>query len=390
MAETKEIAEFDYDRLAQEIDNIFQDKFKKTYKLFDDTTLQILDKRNKEFDGIIKEKKKAVREILANIREELIAEIQKGRTTIVLPNQQEIEIEHMDHPKMEAVVKSLQLTNKAMLVGPAGTGKTFMIGSIAERMSLPFYKYSCSRDSSVHDLLGYKQPKSETYLETTFLKAYENGGIFLVDEYDAMSGDMALFFNGIADGSKFLSVPHRDEKPQAIKHKDFYLVMCGNTWGKGSTDYSGKDFQDMALMDRFRFCRHYIGYHTTLEQQFIPEYEIVTELRKHLEEVGSYLSTRNVEDMSKLIGAGISMKEAVAMLLEDLSDTEKKEIQSKLSKGPAQRALTRQSEVEASWFGMPEEVPDEQARRGAMDFERIVRGVQPPGLVLDPTTQSIF
>ncbi len=62
------------------------------------------------------------------------------------------------------------------------TGKTTMIGHLAANLNLPFYKYSCSRDSSVHDLLGYKQPKSETYLNTVFLQCYENGGIFLVDE----------------------------------------------------------------------------------------------------------------------------------------------------------------------------------------------------------------
>ena len=174
--------EFDYDRLAKEIDTIFQDKYKRASRNLEDTTSQILAKRDKEFEAIIKEKKNAVRNILSNIREELIAEVAKGRTTIVLPSTQEINITHTDHPKMEAVVQSLSLFNKAMLVGPAGTGKTYMTAQVAERMNLPFYKYSCSRDSSVHDLLGYKQPASETYLETAFLKAYENGGIFLVDE----------------------------------------------------------------------------------------------------------------------------------------------------------------------------------------------------------------
>lgn len=211
------------------------------------------------------------------------------------------------------------------------TGKTYMIGQVAERLKLPFYKYSCSRDSSVHDLLGYKQPKSETYLETAFLNAYENGGIFLVDEYDAMSGDMALFFNGIADSSKFISIPHRDSKPQAEKHPDFYLVMCGNTWGKGSTDYSGRDFQDLALMDRFRFCRHHIGYHMDLEKDLMgTKYSFATTLRQALEDIGSYLSTRNIEDISKLIASGKSLQIIVDMLTHDLTEEERKVINNKM------------------------------------------------------------
>ena len=57
-----------------------------------------------------------------------------------------------------------------------------MSEQFASKMNLPFYKYSASRDASVHDLIGYKQPRSEEYLQTAFLNAYENGGVFLVDK----------------------------------------------------------------------------------------------------------------------------------------------------------------------------------------------------------------
>ena len=169
-------------------------------------------------------------------------------------------------------------------------------------------------------------------METTFLKAYENGGIFLVDEYDAMSGDMALFFNGVADSSKFISIPHRDDKPVAQKHKDFYLVMCGNTWGKGSTDYSGRDFQDMALMDRFRFCRHFVGYHTALEKFFMgSNHSFALTLRKSLESFGGYLSTRNIEDISNLLKAGVRKSSIIEMISEDLSSDEKEKLKRNMS-----------------------------------------------------------
>lgn len=336
------VPDFDLERLSKEIDAVFQMKFKigldhvteqssrlvrdtdsKLTKMFANTDLEIRD--------LVSNYKEKIDAIFPEIKDRLLEEIAKGRTTIVLPTGNEIYVQHMDHPEMERVVKSLTMQRKVMLVGPAGTGKTTMVGHIAERLNLPFYKYSCSRDSSVHDLLGYKQPKSETYLETTFLKAYEEGGIFLVDEYDAMSGDIALFFNGVADNSKFISVPHRDEKPQAVKHKDFYLVMCGNTWGKGSTDYSGRDFQDMALMDRFRFCRHFIGYHELLEKDFMKHnYSIVPRLRGELEAVGSYLSTRNVEDIANLISTDVPFHFILDMVTQDLPEQDKKLVKEKL------------------------------------------------------------
>ena len=318
---------FDIERLSKEIDLVFQESLKESKESLEEQCDNMRDYANE----IVSLVKSNFRNILEESKDLLLAELAKGKVTINLSDSVHIPVLHTDHPAMVDVVKSLHLYHKAMLVGPAGTGKTYMIAEIAERMKIPFYKYSCSRDSSVHDLIGYKQPRSETYLETVFLKAYENGGIFLVDEYDAMSGDMSLFFNGVADSSKFISIPHRDDKPIARKHKDFYLVMCGNTWGKGSIEYSGRDFQDLALMDRFRLCRHFIGYHETLEKLFMQDaYGFSKDLRLALESVGSYLSTRNVEDISNLINSGVSTKEIVNSITMDLDVGGKKIVLNKV------------------------------------------------------------
>jgi MoxR-like ATPase len=305
--------EFDLDRLTKEVGEMFEEKLIENGRMLaeDIKTAGIA------FSNTISLSSEEHKELF-------LAELRKGRTTIVLPSAIEINIAATDHPAMESVVKSLATHRKAMLVGPAGTGKTYMVADAATKLNLPFYKYSCSRDSSVHDLLGYKQPTSEEYLETVFLKAYENGGIFLVDEYDAMSGDMSLFFNGVADGSKFISVPHRDTKPTAVKHKDFYIVMCGNTWGKGSHEFTGRDFQDAALLDRFRLCRHHVGYHLELEKTLLGvKHDIFMRIRTKLEEFGSYLSTRNIEDISLAIRGGTGVIDTVKMLAEDLLEEEK-------------------------------------------------------------------
>lgn len=325
---TPEAPKFDFERLATEIDGMFQSKLVEAKSKHDVITRGF----NTALESNFNTYKNKVHEIFPSIKDSLIAEIQRGHTTIVLPDHREIAITATDHPKLKDVILSLEMQRKAMLVGPAGTGKTYMIGQVADRLDLPFYKYSCSRDSSVHDLIGYKQPTSETYLETTFLKAYEQGGIFLVDEYDAMSGDMSLFFNGVADGSRFISIPHRDTAPIARKHKDFYLVMCGNTWGKGSIDYSGRDFQDMALMDRFRFCRHHIGYHFILEKEFMGRnYPFAQDLRKNLESLGSYLSTRNIEDLAKMINCRYTKDQIVLMISQDLSVEDQRKLANMMS-----------------------------------------------------------
>lgn len=140
-----------------------------------------------------------------------------------------------------------------------------------------------------------------------------------------MPGDVALFFNGVADSSKSISIPHRDDNPIAKKHKDFYLIMCGNTWGKGSQDYSGRDFQDMALLDRFRMCRHHIGYDANLEKSMIGEtmYNFIVSLRNSLTNMGSYLSTRNVEDIAVLLRSGETLNKILETISADLEPSDK-------------------------------------------------------------------
>jgi len=336
--------QFNIKRLATEVDNVFQKQLGENMDKLSVFSMKVhneIKSKSVEFESKIQnvtEKnlvfyKQQTEKHLETIKEDLIAEIEKGRSIININtngNTQQIYVGINNHPEYENVIQSMLLTGKAMLVGPAGTGKTYMVSDIAKKLKLPFYKYSCSRDSSVHDLLGYKQPTSETYLETAFLNAYENGGVFLVDEYDAMSGDMSLFFNGVADSSEFISVPHRDTKPVAKKHPRFYIVMCGNTWGKGSHEYSGRDFQDQALLDRFRLSKHFIGYHTQLEKTMCREanldYYKIENLRGKLESVGSYLSTRNIEDFCKLMIAGKSFENLVEQLVGDLSEAEKNQI----------------------------------------------------------------
>lgn len=334
--------QFNIKRLAGEIDKVFQEELSVKKEKISDFGIQVLDNvksKAKDFDHQIKMvtnenliyyKSQTIKH-LETIKQDLIDEINKGRSIInINRNELTINVGRNNHPEYENVIQSLTLTGKAMLVGPAGTGKTYMVNDISKKLKLPFYKYSCSRDSSVHDLLGYKQPTSEKYLETVFLNAYENGGVFLVDEYDAMSGDMSLFFNGVADNSEFISVPHRDSKPTAKKHKDFYLVMCGNTWGKGSHEYSGRDFQDQALLDRFRLSKHFVGYHIELERQMCVdsniEYSEIRDLRLKLEKVGSYLSTRNIEDLCILRKSGKSLNSLIKQLVGDLSENEKNQI----------------------------------------------------------------
>lgn len=339
---TPEQLQFNLDRLASETDNVIKTQVREAQVELKSDADEVAGKVISELkekvivvrDAVVEEFVKKANETMVNNKEMLLEELRKGRTTINVGSgaiAATYSISTDDHYMMESVFKSLLLHKKAMLAGEAGTGKTYMAAQMASKLGLGFYKYSASRDSSVHDLIGYKQPRSEEYLMTTFLTCYENGGVFLVDEYDAMPGDVALFFNGVADSSKSISIPHRDSNPIANKHKDFYLIMCGNTWGKGSQDYSGRDFQDMALLDRFRLCRHHIGYDKNLEISMVSEkmYPFITALRATLTELGSYLSTRNVEDIALLMRNGENLQSILKTMAADLEEGDRQSFERK-------------------------------------------------------------
>ena len=124
--------------------------------------------------------------------------------------------------------------------------------------------FSCNEEASKTELIGFNDLAGYNY--PTFLDFYENGGVMLIDEYDAMSPGMAIVLNAAFDRSGMLSVPTRKGNTTAKKHEDFYCILAGNTWGNASMDYSGRDIQDTAFLDRFKMCRVHIDYDYELEK----------------------------------------------------------------------------------------------------------------------------
>ena len=98
-----------------------------------------------------------------------------------------------------------------------------------------------------------------TYHRTQFRDAFENGGLFVMEEFDG-SGARAMLSINNAAANKWCDFP--DGK--IAKHDDFVLVMAGNTFGTGaSRQYVGRQQLDAATLDRFAFLE--IGYDEELE-----------------------------------------------------------------------------------------------------------------------------
>lgn len=195
-----------------------------------------------------------------------------------------------------------------MMVGPAGSGKTFIAGQVAKALGLKYGSISCSVGMSESQVSGWLIPVGANgkfvYVPAVFIDIYEKGGLFLFDEIDNSDPNMLVFLNqAIANDHFFL--PQRHENPMIKKHKDFVCVAAANTVGLGADAmYVGRNQLDAATLDRFRAGMVRVDYSPEVEKALIdPEVlEWGLPIRQSIKEHGlrRIMSTRVMLDLTKL------------------------------------------------------------------------------------------
>lgn len=211
-------------------------------------------------------------------------------------------------PKVFHRVKTLaECRRNILLIGPAGCGKTHVIGLLAKVFGLQFGAISCTSGMSEAHLTGRAVPDlthgKNRFQGTEFLKCYEEGGVFGLDEIDAADPNLLLVINS-ALANDYCTVPNRTENPQAKKHKDFICVATANTYGRGADRvYCGRNQLDEATLDRFRMGSVEVYYDEEVEKQICPDEYLLTRcwrIRKHIEAANGgirrIMSTRFIKD----------------------------------------------------------------------------------------------
>ncbi len=264
------------------------------------------------------------------IQKELIIEsyLESQRTVIHLNKDVIAHIDSGTHKQLPLLIKYLVLFNQALIVGPTGSGKSTMAKQAANALNLPYGSFSCNLEASKSELIGFQNLNG--YIESSFLHFYENGGVFLVDEYDAMSASISVVLNAAFDRSGQISVPNRVGKPVAKKHPNFYCILAGNTWGSGSVEYQGRDMQDAAFLDRFKMCRLFIDYDEQIEKHIAADhYDWFMKIRKFMNEYvdNEKFSTRSVYDATMLLSNDSSKKDIIESISYHWDQTIKEKLQ---------------------------------------------------------------
>jgi cobaltochelatase CobS len=223
--------------------------------------------------------------------------------------------------------------------GPAGSGKSYLAQQAAEVLQLPFYSVSCSIGMTESNLVGRQLPMGEQgqfqYVSTPFMTAYENGGLFLLDEIDAADSSVLLCINSaIANGKVQLAI--RPEKPLATMHENFRIIAAANTFGRGADRlYVGRNQLDESTMSRFRAGVTPIGYSRELETQLWTARGLkVEDLRRlwkwrdaiEANRLERILCTRFILDAADLLAGGFEWDEVMGAFFEGWRDDEVRKV----------------------------------------------------------------
>jgi cobaltochelatase CobS len=277
----------------------------------------IAKERSKVVDDLKDKCLEQVKDDFLGVKERIInAYLESKKSEIILKGEVLATVEDgTSHKELPKLISFLSLFKQAMIVGPTGSGKSTLAKQAAKSLNLRYGSFSCNMEASKSELVGFANING--YVTSQFLDFYENGGVFLVDEYDAMSPSIAVVLNAAFDRTNQLSVSNRTDNPIAKKHKDFYCILAGNTWGSGSVEYQGREMQDMAFLDRFKLCRLFIDYDANIEKMIAGDnYAWFMKIREFVEKNvdSEKFSTRSIHDAATLLFNGFTKQDVIDMI----------------------------------------------------------------------------
>lgn len=255
-----------------------------------------------------------VKKASADVRKEAVAEIEKAKKLFVthqvkIGNKKPKPIGGVVPKQFEKLIGLAQQRKNILMVGPSGCGKTHVAGMIGEALDMDYSAQSCSAGVSESIFTGWLLPRNSSkfeYVESEFVRIYENGGVFLLDEFDNSDANLGVFLNmAIAQDHFFL--PQRFGNTKVKKHKDFICVAAANTFGHGANGmYAGRVKLDGATLDRFKLGTVEMDYDENVENHVVENSQVLLwgrTLRQIIDKhrLQKVLSTRVMVDAADMI-----------------------------------------------------------------------------------------
>jgi MoxR-like ATPase len=183
-----------------------------------------------------------------------------------------------DTPNLAKIKADIILGNNVMLIGGAGTGKTFLAEKVADVMGLQTEVINCNQFTSPIEINGGQT--IEGYQEGKLIKAWSEGKILILDELPKLDPNTAGILNEALaktaeqeNSDRAYIVNTRGDRFK--KKEGFGVIATGNVYpNTESAAYGANNKQDLSLLDRFAG--------SVYEIEKNPEFEKKTILPNHL------------------------------------------------------------------------------------------------------------
>jgi cobaltochelatase CobS len=193
----------------------------------------------------VEEVQDIVAPMLAQLKDEVLSVTPKV-IEVKIPEKPTKKVERA-HYNFEKLFRMTSAKLNVALIGEAGTGKTYAAEQVADVLSLKHYTMSFHSKMTATDLRGYCDANGK-YNESAVYRAFKDGGILILDEFDRSNTEVTVSLNNLLSGSSYL-FPNGEE---VKKHDDFRVIACQNTTGTGgSKAYAAAQRQDGATLNRF-------------------------------------------------------------------------------------------------------------------------------------------
>ena len=302
---------------------------------------------NSELESLRKEVKRHEKEIGVLIDANLLLTKQisnlreKAPVVIEVKTEKSVKIVEGAHKKLKDILRLVSAgVQNVYMVGPAGSGKTTLAQQLATAMDRPFAFLSLSGGVNETHLLGRVLPQADgswQYQKSQFVRAYEEGGVFLLDEVDAADPNVMVTINAaLANGhlaNPVAGVVHN-------RHKDTIIICAANTFGTGAdAQFVGRNALDAATLDRFVCATIQVDYDESIEEQIvianvaneklgIQFLSWVWDTRKKAREtrLRRTVGTRLVLTGAKLLANGFTLTEVKENFFQGWSEDEKRKV----------------------------------------------------------------